>query len=115
MLYRLLYPRYLFRHMVQTVTEWPRSQDRRMPHLFLQMFSCFCISQDVKHFIHRLFLSIDVVNNISSFIFVNDHMLWRGDQAMLDPSVTTDGVLVGAGMEEAYIQGLFIIVGVFWE
>ena len=42
-------------------------------------------------------------------------MLGSRDQAVFDPAIPADGILVGTGMEESQVERFFIIRVYIWE
>jgi hypothetical protein len=68
------------------------------------------VTENLKHLIGPLFRPPQRINKIACFITVYQDMLRRRDEAMLDPSVTADGILVSPGVEETDVQGFCIFL-----
>ena len=58
----------------------------------------------MKHIPNRLLRTIDAMHNVALLILVDNHVFRRGNQAVLYTTITTDGILVGSGVEKAQVE-----------
>ena len=61
------------------------------------------ISQGLQHGFKRLFFCKKFCGNLSVLIAVNQHMFGRGNQAVLNSSVTCNGFLVSSCVKKSYV------------
>ena len=70
----------------------------------------FLVSQYLQHTLVRLFLAEELGGVLAAFVTVDNNVLRAGLQAVLQSAVAAHGVLIGAGVEKAYVLRRFIVV-----
>lgn len=73
----------------------------------------FLIAEDFQHGLVALFFGEEFCGVVAVLVFVDDDVFWGGDEAMLDTAVAAEAFLVGAGVEEADIEGFVFLE--LWE
>ena len=62
------------------------------------------VSKDFQHRLVALFFGEEFGGVVSVFVFVDDYMLGCRYEAVLYTAISAEALLVGAGMEESYIE-----------
>lgn len=80
-------------------------------HLFLYLYlgKKSLITQYLQHTLRRLLFGINPIFQFSILVIIYKYIFRRWNQAMFDSTITADLILIGAGVEEANIQGFLIL------
>jgi len=67
------------------------------------------VAEDFEHGFVALFFGKKLGDVFAVLVFVDDDVFGRGDEAMLDAAIAAKAFLIGAGVEEPYVEGLVFL------
>ena len=67
------------------------------------------IAQDFQHGFVALLLGEELGDVFAVLVLVDDDVFGRGDEAVLDAAVAPETLLIGSGVEKAYIERVVLL------